>query len=78
MKCKTCHGAGADDGSFKMPNADLPKLDMKAMKAKHPKALEFMMKQVKVKMAALIGEKEYSEKTPNGFGCMNCHTMPAK
>ncbi len=25
--CKTGHGSGATEGSFKMPNADLPKLD---------------------------------------------------
>jgi hypothetical protein len=78
MKCKTCHGAGAEDGSFKMPNADLPKLDikgaLKADKAKHPKAVEFMMKKVEVQMAGLLGEKPFDMKTMKGFGCMGCHT----
>src|SRR5690348_4447646 len=26
IMCKTCHGAGAEDDSYKMPNPDLPKL----------------------------------------------------
>src|SRR5436309_10892457 len=26
INCKTCHGAGAEDDSYKMPNPDLPKL----------------------------------------------------
>jgi hypothetical protein len=78
MKCKTCHGAGAEDGSFKMPNPDLPKLDIKGKlkteKAKHPKAVEFMMKKVEVQMASLVGEKPFDPKTGKGFGCGECHT----
>ncbi|MEO6573135.1 MAG: hypothetical protein ABIP89_04805, partial [Polyangiaceae bacterium] len=27
-KCTLCHGAGAKDGTFKMPNPELPKLDL--------------------------------------------------
>jgi hypothetical protein len=68
VKCKTCHGAKADDGSFVMPNPDLPKLDMKAMKAKNPKMVEFMTKQVTANMQTLLAE------TPKDFGCTNCHT----
>jgi hypothetical protein len=78
MKCKTCHGAGAEDGSYKMPNPDLPKLDMKGKlkteKAKHPKAVEFMMKKVEVQMASLLGEKPFDPKTGKGFACGDCHT----
>jgi hypothetical protein len=72
VKCKTCHGAKADDGSFIMPNPDLPKLDMKGMlkteKAKNPKMVEFMTKHVTANMQTLLGE------TPKDFGCTNCHT----
>lgn len=78
-KCVLCHGAGVKDGSFKMPNPDLPKLEltpagMKAMHAKHPKAVDFMMKQVEPTMAELLGESPYDPKTGQGFGCLGCHT----
>jgi hypothetical protein len=78
-KCALCHGAGAKDGSFKMPNAGLPKLDVtpagfKTMQAKHPKIVEFMMKSVEENMADLIGEPAYDPATQKGFGCLGCHT----
>ena len=76
--CKTCHGSGAKDGTFKMPNADLPKLDVKGGlakdKAAHPAAFDFMMQKVKPDMAKLMGETEWSPSNPNGFGCAECHT----
>ncbi len=78
-KCVLCHGAGVKDMSFLMPNPDLPKLDLspagfKAMQAKSPKVLEFMMKQVEPTMAGLIGEEPFDPKTMKGFGCLGCHT----
>jgi hypothetical protein len=82
FKCKTCHGAGAEDGSFKMPNPALPKLDvkggLKTEKAKHPKSVEFMMKKVEIQMAALLGEQPFDMKTMKGFGCAECHTTNMK
>jgi hypothetical protein len=77
-KCALCHGAGVKDGSFKMPNAELPKLDITpagfaALKAKKPKVLDFMM-QVEHTTADLIGEQPFDPKTMQGFGCLNCHT----
>jgi hypothetical protein len=61
-----------------MPNPDLPKLDiaklMKGDKGKNPKVTDFMMKQVKPQMAALVGEPEMDPKTGQGFGCLECHT----
>lgn len=78
-KCTLCHGSGAKDGSFKMPNPELPKLDVtpagfKAMQAKSPAVVEFMGKQVVPTMAQLLGEPPYDPKTQKGFGCLECHT----
>ena len=77
-KCVLCHGAGVKDGSFKMPNAELPKLDITpagfaALKAKKPKVVDFMI-QVEHTTAGLIGEEPFDPKTMKGFGCLNCHT----
>ena len=71
--------SGASDGSFKMPSADLPKLDaspdgFKKLAAKHPKVFDFMMKQVEPQMAQLLGEPAYDPATGKGFGCFDCHT----
>jgi hypothetical protein len=82
-KCVLCHGSGAKDGSFKMPNPELPKLDltpaaMTALKAKKPAVLDFMMNKVKPEMAKLLGEPEFDMKTKTGFGCLNCHTPKEK
>ena len=79
MKCATCHGAGAADGSFKMPNPGLPKLPMdprgfKALSASQPKTFEFMAKHVEPTMADLLGVPPFDPKTMKGFGCFDCHT----
>ena len=82
VRCTLCHGAGAKDGSFKMPNPDLPKLPgtmagFKPYAAKHKKMFEFMAKQVVPTMASLLGEPPHDMKTNTGFGCMECHTAAA-
>jgi hypothetical protein len=79
MSCKTCHGEGAVEGSFAMPNPELPKLDpspaaFEKLSKTNPKMFEFMAKQVEPTMASLIGEKPYDEKTKLGFNCFRCHT----
>jgi hypothetical protein len=83
MQCMTCHGTGATNGSFAMPNPELPQLpaDMSKFKewaAKRPKMTEFMVKHVKPEMAKLLNEPEYNPETKVGFGCGECHTMAAK
>ncbi len=73
--CKTCHGKDPQGTKYKMPSADLPKLDFAALEAgkQEPKVAEFMSKVVKPEMAKLLGEREYSPANPNGFGCLDCH-----
>jgi len=78
-KCTLCHGAGAKDGTFKMPNPALPKLPttpegMKKLHDQKPAVVEFMSKQVVPTMANLLGEQPYDMKTQKGFGCFECHT----
>jgi len=79
MNCKTCHGDGAADGSFKMPNAKLPPVPstpdgFKKLMAKKPEACKFMMEKVEPDMAGLLNEQPFDVKTMQGFGCHGCHT----
>ena len=81
VTCETCHGKGATEKKFKMPNADLPKLPgptnragFMALAQKKPEAVKFMGTQVKPKMAALLGLPEWTPATPTGFACYECHT----
>ena len=80
FNCTTCHGDGAADGKFKMPNPKLPKLPgtpegFKQLMADKPKVTEFMLKQVKPTMATLLGLPEFTPENKTGFGCMQCHTI---
>jgi opacity protein-like surface antigen len=79
--CATCHGDGATDGKFKMPNPKLPTLPapgnrdaFMALQAKKPEAVKFMGTVVKPKVAALLGLAEWSPQNTSGFGCFQCHT----
>jgi hypothetical protein len=79
--CVTCHGDGATDGKFKMPNAKLPKLPaptdraaFTALQQKKPEVVKFMGTVVTKKVAEIIGLPEWSPQTPKGFGCYACHT----
>lgn len=82
FNCKTCHGAGVADGSFKMPNPALPILpgpDKFMAFAKDPKnqpAIKFMAEKVKPTMAKLLQKAEFDPKTNQGeFGCHACHNV---
>lgn len=81
MNCATCHGAGAKDKTFKMPNPRLPKLPAASnpagwakLQAEEPEMLELMKTKVVPGMAAILGEKPYDPATHEGFGCFACHT----
>ena len=79
MNCATCHGAGAKDKTFEMPNPKLPKLPAdaegwKKLEAEEADAVKFMRETVVPKMAAMLGEQPYDPATGKGFGCFECHT----
>jgi hypothetical protein len=76
MKCVTCHGNGALDDSYKMPNPQLwkfPKSKEGWAKA-DTNFMKFMKGTVKPKMASLLGLQPYDMEHKDGFGCGNCHT----
>lgn len=81
MNCGTCHGRGAKEGSFKMPNPDLPRLSVEDGFEKHmqeePAITKFMMETVVPNMAALVDEPLFDPKTQKGFGCFQCHMQAA-
>jgi hypothetical protein len=81
--CKTCHGSGAEDGSFEMPTPDIEVLPGSeeafmeyAKESDHARWIKFMGEQVKPEMAKLLQEPEYDPATGQGeFSCGNCHTF---
>jgi len=78
VNCMTCHGDGSKNGTFKMPNPQLPKLPRDAegfqkLMAAKPKIFQFMSNTVKPEMAALLHQPGFDPKTGVGFGCHSCH-----
>jgi hypothetical protein len=73
--CPTCHGEGAEDGGFAMPNPSLPTLDASGLFKQHrkeaPEITRFMWKEVEPEMAALLGLPKGEE----GLHCASCHPM---
>jgi hypothetical protein len=79
MNCVTCHGDGATDGKFTMPNPKLPKLPAAAagfqkLMSEKPAVMQFMAMKVKPQMAHLLGMPEWTPESKTGFGCFQCHT----
>jgi hypothetical protein len=79
LDCRTCHGRGAVDGNFKMPNPDLPKLVGGAegfgeLAANEPRLLQFMQSVVVPETAKLLGVPAFDMKSHTGFSCFHCHT----
>ena len=76
--CKTCHGDGAKEGKFDMPNAKLPKLNFADMSKFKKEDLEWMGKEVLPTMAKTLDMPMYTKENPTGFGCLECHTQEGK
>jgi hypothetical protein len=77
VTCKTCHGAGVDDGSYRMPNPALTALvptKIVDLAAAHPQTFIFMDGWVVPHMAKLLGKPTFDHLTMSGFGCFACHT----
>ena len=78
MTCETCHGQGARDGSYKMPNPDLPHIvggkgGFEELAAKEPEAVRFMQKIVGPETARLLGYSPFDMEQHVGFSCYQCH-----
>lgn len=82
--CATCHGDGAADGSFEMPNPKIKALPATeeaymawvAQDADAARYTKFMSEEIVPMMADLLQEKPFDPKTHTGeFSCPACHTM---
>jgi len=81
LTCRSCHGAGVDDGTYAMPNPALPKVTpgkIYDMEKTNPRVFRFMQDVLVPRTAALLGMPEWSHKTMSGFGCFNCHPNALK
>jgi hypothetical protein len=77
FNCRTCHGSGVLDGTYRMPNPDLPKLaggsdGFHELSQQEPQVTTFMV-QVRKETAELLGTKPWDETKEKGFSCFGCH-----
>ena len=84
VTCKTCHGDGADNHTFKMPNPKIKQLPgteegfMTWIKQNPEEAkwAGFMAQPLEPEMGKILGMKPFDPKTKTGeFSCGACHTM---
>lgn len=84
MDCKTCHGDGATDGSFEMPNAKIKPLPNSeeafvawvSKDAEAARYAEFMSTKLEPLMGELLQEAVFDPKTGTGdFSCQACHQL---
>ena len=74
--CRTCHGSGVDDGSYALPNPDLPHLFedhwFRKHRREHPKTVTFMWKKVELGLSRSMGRSV----GPKGeLDCRTCHVI---
>lgn len=74
--CHTCHGSGADDGSYAMPSPDLPHLREAGYYKEHRKAqpemIKFMWKEVEPNVAEAMG---LTHGHKGAINCETCHVI---
>jgi hypothetical protein len=84
VTCKTCHGDGAENHTFKMPNPKIKQLPgteeafMTWVKQnpEEGKWAGFMAQQLEPAMGHILGVKPFDPRTKTGdFSCFGCHTM---
>ena len=75
FQCETCHGKGAAQDRFDMPNPELPKLDFSDMSKWKQEDLDWMKNEVLPTMAKTMKLPPYSPDNPKSFGCLACHTQ---
>ena len=82
--CATCHGKGAEDHSFTMPNPGILALpgpdkpdEFAPIYEKMPDMVTFMGGKVMPEMAKLLGREpfDYQNPKPDAFACLGCHTQ---
>jgi hypothetical protein len=78
MSCRTCHGVGVTEGTFRLPNPDLPVVapgpeGFKELASQEPEVLAFMQKRVVPETARLLGVPAFDFETHRGFSCYQCH-----
>ncbi len=83
VSCGTCHGEGARERGFAMPNPDLPTLyptgsiGQVQTVERFPEGARFMFSRVMPAMQTLLGAETYDPATGEGFSCYACHPRGA-
>jgi cytochrome c553 len=77
--CAYCHGAGARDGTYKMPNPDLPHIAGAAagfgeLATREHDVLKFMQSTLVPETAKLLNVPSFDMEKHVGFSCYQCHT----
>jgi hypothetical protein len=77
--CEGCHGEGAQDRNYEMPNSGIFTLHASGsqeqlhMVNEMRPMVNFMFQDVVPTMRTLLGEEEFDSESGEGFGCFACH-----
>lgn len=79
VTCETCHGAGAEQRAYRMPNPGLLPLypsghpEQLELVRRQPETVRFMFNRVVPEIQALLGAEPYDPTTGTGLSCFACH-----